>query len=209
LLHLLGGEIDEAISLAERAPAVGWSGGEHPAPVVIPYLLCAATGGAEPASATALADLWRGIDASEPALTMWDLDTDEDAFDDEGEGEGPAARSKARPVRLTPFLRNLLQQRPPDPERRERFLKAAWNIAKQRVKAILEKKHRRAYERAAALVAAVAEARIVAGESEKGHSLLEDIRRQYSRYHAFTGELDKVARRSPLLPSPPSKPRRS
>jgi len=208
LLHLLGGEIDEAISLTERAPAVGWSGGEHPAPVVIPYLLVAATGGAEPASGTALADLWRGIDASEPVLPMWDLDTDEDAFDDEGEGEGPDARSKARLVRLTPFLRTVLQQRPPDPERRERFLKAAWNIAKQRVKAILEKKQRQAYERAATLVAAVAEARIVAGESDQGHSLLAEIRRQYSRYYAFTGELDKVARRSPLLPSPPSKPRR-
>src|SRR5574341_391081 len=81
LLHLLGGEIDEAISLAERAPAVGWSGGDHPAPVVIPYLLCAVTGGAEPAPGTALADLWREIDASEPAFTIWDLDTDEAAFD--------------------------------------------------------------------------------------------------------------------------------
>ncbi len=208
LLHLLGGEIDEAISLAERAPAVGWSGGDHPAPVVIPYLLCAAIGGAEPASGTALAALWRGIDANEPVLPMWDLEMDEDAFDDEGPEERPEVLSKPRPVRLTPFLRTQLQQRPPDPERRERFLKVAWTIAKRRVKAILEKKHRRAYERAAALVAAVAEARIVGGDSERGRSLLEDIRGQYSRYYAFTGELDKVARRSPLLPSPPSKSRR-
>jgi len=208
LLHLLGGEIDEAISLAEHAAAVGWSGGEHPAPVVIPYLLVAATGGAEPASKTALADLWRGIDTSEPALPMWDLDADEDVFDDEGEGEWPDDRSKALPVRLTPFLRNLLQQRTSDPEQRERFLKAAWNISKRRVKAILEKKHRGAYARAATLVAAVAEAWIVAGEPGKGHSILEDIRRQYSRYYAFTGEIDKVARRSPLLPSPLSKRRR-
>lgn len=207
-LHLLGGEIDEAIALAERAPAVGWSGGDHPAPVVIPYLLCAATDGVEPAPGTALADLWRGIDASEPAFTMWDLDTDEDAFDDEGEEEWPDDRLKPRPVRLTPFLRTQLQKQPSDPERRERFLKVAWNIAKRRVKAILEKKHRRAYERAATLVAAVAEARIVAGDPQTGHLLLEDIRGQYSRYSAFTGELDRVARRSPLLPSPPSKSRR-
>ncbi len=93
-------------------------------------------------------------------------------------------------------------------ERRERFLKAAWNIAKRRVMAILEKKHRWAYERAATLVAAVAEARIVAGDPERGRSLLDDIRDQYRRNYAFTGELDKVARRSPLLPSPPSKRQR-
>ena len=208
LLHLLGGEIDEAISLAERSPAVGWSGGDHPAPVVIPYLLCAATGGAEPAPGTALADLWRGIDANDPVLPMWDLDTDEDALDDEGEGAWPDVRSEARPVRLTPFLRAQLQQRPPGPEAHERFLKVAWNIAKRRVKAIVKKKHRRAYERAATLVAAVAEARLVAGDPERGHSLLDDIRNQYSRYYAFTGELDRVARRSPLLPSPASKRRR-
>ncbi|MBI4574518.1 MAG: hypothetical protein HY713_14670, partial [candidate division NC10 bacterium] len=162
---------------------------------------------AEPAPGTALADLWREIDASEPAFTMWNLDTDEGVLDDEGEGVWPDVPSKPRPVRLTPFLRTQLQQRPPDPERHERFLKVAWNITKRRVKAILEKKHRRAYERAATLVAAVAEARIVAGDPQQGQSLLEDIRGQYSRYSAFTRELDRVARRSPLLPSPPSKSR--
>ncbi len=47
-LLLLDGETEEAIALAEQAPAVGWSGGDHPGPVVIPYLLCAAAGGAEP-----------------------------------------------------------------------------------------------------------------------------------------------------------------
>ncbi len=82
------------------------------------------------------------------------------------------------------------------------------NSAKGRVKEIVEKKHRRAYDRAATLVTAVAEARIINGDADRGHSLLGDIRDQYRRYYAFTGELDKVARRSPLLPSPPSKRRR-
>ncbi len=208
LLHLLGGEIDEAISLSERAPAVGWSGGDHPAPAVIPYLLVAAAGGSEPASGTALSDLWRGIDTSEPVFAMWNLGTDQDTFDDVGEGEWPDDRLKPRPVRLTPFLRTQLQQRPPESALRERFLTVAWNIAKGRVKEIVEKKHRRAYDRAATLVTAVAEARIINGDADRGHSLLGDIRDQYRRYYAFTGELDKVARRSPLLPSPPSKRRR-
>jgi hypothetical protein len=139
---------------------------------------------------------------------MWDLEMDEDDFDDEGPEEWPDVLSKPRPVRLTPFLRTQLQQRPLEPDRRERFLKVAWDIGKRRVKAILEKKHRGAYERAAALVAAVAEARIIAGDSERGRTLLEDTRGQYSRYSAFTRELDSVLRRSPLLPSPPSKRRR-
>ncbi len=86
-------------------------------------------------------------------------------------------------------------------------MKVAWSIAERRVKEILDKKHRRAYERAAMLVGAVAEARIMAGDPESGHALLEDVRQQFSRYSAFTRELDKIARRSPLLPSPSAKHR--
>jgi hypothetical protein len=207
-LLLLDGETDEAIALADRAPAVGWSGGEHPGPAVIPYLLCAAAGGAEPAPGTALADLWRGIDAEEPPFPMWDLDAQDDDFDDEPDAAWPNASLTPRPVRLTPFLQAQITRQPVDPEQRARFLEVAWTMAERRVKEILDKKHRRAYERAAMLVAAVSEARIMAGDAGGGHALLENIRQQFSRYSAFTRELAKIARRSPLLPSPPAKHRR-
>jgi len=207
-LLLLTGETDEAIALAERAPAVGWSGGDHPGPVVIPYLLCAASGGAELTPGTALADLWRGIDADEPTFPMWDPEAQDDGFDDEQEEAWPDVSLKPRPVRLTPFLRAQIEQQAVDPERRAQFLEVARTIAERRVKEILDQKHRRAYERAAMLVGAVSEARIMAGDRGSGHTLLETIRRQFSRYSAFTRELDKIARRSPLLPSPPPKHRR-
>ncbi len=207
-LLLLDGETDEAIALADRAPAVGWSGGDHPGPVVIPYLLCAAAGGAEPASETALADLWRGIDADELPFPMSDLDAQDDDFDDEPDAARPDASLKPRPVLLTPFLRAQIARQPVDPEQRARFLELAWSIAERRVKEILHQKHRRAYERAAMLVGAVSEARIMAGDPGSGHTLLENIRQQFSRYSAFTRELDKITRRSPLLPSPPPKHRR-
>jgi hypothetical protein len=206
-LLLLDGETDEAIALAEQAPAVGWSGGEHPGPVVIPYLLCAAAGGAEPTPGTALADLWRGIDADEPPFPMWDLDDQDDDFDDEPEAAWPDALLKPRPVRLTPFLRAQIERQLVDSDRQARLLEVARTMAERRVKEILDKKHRRAYERAAMLVGAVSEARIMAGDPESGHAFLENVRRQYSRYSAFTRELDKIARRSPLLPSPSVKHR--
>jgi tetratricopeptide (TPR) repeat protein len=206
-LLLLDGETEEAIALAQRAPAVGWSGGEHPGPVVVPYLLCAAAVGAEPAAGTALADLWRGIDADEPPFPMWDLDARDDDFDDEPEVSWPDASLKPRPVRLTPFLRAQIERQPVDPEQRARFLKIAWTMAERRVKEILDKKHRRAYERAALLVAALSEARVMAGDPASGHTLLTNVRQTFSRFSAFTRELDKVARRSPLLPTPPAKRR--
>ncbi len=207
-LLLLDGDTEEAIALAEQAPAVGWSGGEHPGPVVMPYLLCAAAGGAEPAPGTALAELWRGIDVDEPAFPMWDLDTQDDDFDDEPEAAWPDASLKPRPVRLTPFLRAQIARQPVDPDRQARFLEVAWTVAERRVKEILDKKHRGAYERAAMLVGAVSEARIMAGDAGGGHALLENTRQHFSRYSAFTRELDKIARRSPLLPSSPAKHRR-
>jgi transposase-like protein len=206
-LLLLDGETEEAIALAQQAPAVGWSGGEHPGPVVIPYLLCAAAGGAEPAAGTSLADLWRGIDADEPPFPMWDLDAPDDDFDDEPEVSWPDASLKPRPVRLTPFLRAQIERQPVDLEQRARFLKIAWTMAERRVKEILDKKHRRAYERAALLVAALSEARVMAGDPASGHTLLTNVRQTFSRFSAFTRELDKVARRSPLLPTPPAKRR--
>ena len=207
-LLLLNGDTDEAIALAQRAPAVGWSGGDHPGPVVIPYLLCAAAGGAEPAPRTALADLWQGIDADESPFPMWDLDAKDDDVNEEPEGAWPDISLKPRPVRLTPFLQAQIGQQPVDPERHARFLSVAWVIAERRVKEILDKKHRRAYERAAMVVGAVAEARIMAGDPGGGHALLENICQQFSRYSAFTREMGKIARRSPLLPSPSPKPRR-
>ena len=207
-LLLLNGDTDEAIALAQRAPAVGWSGGDHPGPVVMPYLLCAASGGAEPTPGTALAELWRGVDADESPFPMWDLDAQDHDVDEEPEDAWPDISLKPRPVRLTPFLQAQIGQQSVDPERRARFLNVAWSIAERRVKEILDKKHRRAYERAAMLVAAVSEARIMAGDPESGHTLLTNVRQQFSRYSAFTRELDKTTRRSPLLPSPSSKPRR-
>jgi hypothetical protein len=104
-LLLLDGETDEAIALGQRAPAVGWSGGDHPGPVVIPYLLCAAAGGAVPAAGTALAGLWQGIDADEPPFPMWDLDAQDGDFDDEPEAAWPEVPLQPRPVRLSAFLR--------------------------------------------------------------------------------------------------------
>jgi hypothetical protein len=220
VLHLLGGEVDEAIALAEEAPAVGWSGEDHPGAVVIPYVLVAATGGAGPKPGTALSALWQEIDSGESFFPDWDPDANDEELDeelDEDEEEPleeeeefvlPGMESKPRPVRLTPFLRTQLQQHPCDLGRGKGLLDMAWKLAEGRVKAIVEKKYRQAYGRAATLVAAVAEARILAGDVQRGHDLLAEIRQRFSRFYAFTGELDAAARRSPLLPSPPSKSRR-
>jgi hypothetical protein len=136
------------------------------------------------------------------------LDLEENTVETEEDIGWSADRLKSRPVRLTPFLWRHIEQHPPDPDQRQYFLTVARNLAQKRVEAILKGKHRRAYERAARLVAAIAEARILAGDPQQGHAILDDTRHKHSRFHALTGELDRIVRRSPLLPSPPPKSRR-
>lgn len=208
ILHLLSGNLDQAISLAEKAPAIGWSGPDHPAPVVLPYLLVAATAGIELAAGTALADLWQEIDANSLPFSGWEFHLEASAFEAEEEAGLLADRSRLRPVLITPFLRRQIEHHPLDPDRRESCLKAARRLARKRVETILKGKHRGAYERAARLVVAITEAYILAGDPAHGQEILRDTRDKYSRFSAFTGELDRIARRSPLLPSPPPKSRR-
>jgi hypothetical protein len=133
---------------------------------------------------------------------MWDLHAEDGDLVDEPEDAWPNMPFTPRPVRLTPFLQAQIGQQSVDPEQCARFLRVAWSIAERRVTEILNKKHRRAYERAAMLIGAVAEAQTIAGDLESGHALLTNVRQQFSRYSAFTRELDKITRRSPLLPSP-------
>jgi hypothetical protein len=45
------------------------------------------------------------------------------------------------------------------------------------------------------LVAAIAEARILAGDPQQGHAILDETRHTYSRFYAFTRDLDKIVRR--------------
>ena len=101
---------------------------------MIPCLLWAASGGAEPTPGTALADLWRGIDADESPFPMWDLDAKDDDVNEEPEDAWPDIPLKPRPVQVTPFLKTQIEQQPVDPERRARFLSVAWDIAERRVK---------------------------------------------------------------------------
>jgi hypothetical protein len=71
------------------------------------------------------------------------------------------------PLREAQYITPAVRPTTPAPVPSGAFLKVAWNIAKRRVKAIVEKKHRRAYKRAATLVAAIAEAQIVAGDTTR------------------------------------------
>jgi hypothetical protein len=85
----------------------------------------------------------------------------------------------------------------------DRWLTAVRSVVERRTAAVVEAKHRGAYERAASLVVACAEALALACGVPDGAALVTEIRCRYPRHYAFRDELDRATRRSTLLPPPP------
>lgn len=93
------------------------------------------------------------------------------------------------------------------PERRRRqWLAAAGTIAGRRIDAVVSNKHRHAYQRAASLTVAFAEALTLSGAGD-GWDHIAGIRQRYPRHTAFRGELGQAASTSTLLATTePSQP---
>jgi hypothetical protein len=145
-LLLLGGQVDAAAAALAEAPPLGWSHPTHPGPVVLPYLLVAATATAPPSAGdTRLGRAFADIDADDrsPILQYQDLDDDVDGSD---RGQGPP------PPLLTTLLTRQITTIVASEAARRRWLATAVGAIDRRVEAIVGNKHRRAYARAATVV---------------------------------------------------------
>ncbi len=203
-LLLLAGLIDSAVARLSAAPALGWSAREHPGPIVVPYLLVAVTGidGRPQDEKSLLAKAFEQIDVHGWVDTR---DYHEMAVDDEIEESLISPRFRAID-RDDPLLSRLfadaLAERHPSSAERTRWCSAVRVTIEQRVAAVVEAKHRGAYERVAQLAATYAEALALVEEQRAAAGWLDDLRERYPRHTAFRAELDAAARKSPLLPAP-------
>ncbi len=83
-----------------------------------------------------------------------------------------------------------------------RYFEWAEKIGSERVDGIVAGKHRSAYDRAARVLGAMAEAHILMGQKEKAFRLLESYyHEKYNRHSAFRREVKSVAAASRLLGS--------
>lgn len=212
-LLLLAGRVEPAVARLQAADPLGWSGPTHPGAVVLPWLLVAATGKPAPAG-TLLADQLREIDHVDrwgayglPDLDDTDLDLDD--ADTVAASLAPDAASKREhpSPSLSALLAEGLARGVGAAEDRARWLGIAQALADARVAAIVDAKHRGAYQRAAALLVACAEALALAGRQAAAAELVTTVRDRYPRHVAFRRELDQATRSSPLLPAPPAKRR--
>ncbi|MDP8213594.1 MAG: hypothetical protein RAO92_03195 [Candidatus Euphemobacter frigidus] len=176
ILQLLAGEYETPVTTLSKTKPLGWSNPQHPGPVVYPFLLLAGSGGDKPEARSVMAGFFSGLDALERDELVLDL-------------QGEIIKVPAGYKRLSDLLFISLQRYPVTPEQRREFLKAAKSIALKRVCAIVSKKHRNAYERAARVLIGCIEALESAGQKKEGEALLKKVKEEFPRHSAFWGEI--------------------
>jgi tetratricopeptide (TPR) repeat protein len=217
ILDLLLGDLDSAMNRLERAPALGWGGGDHPGRIVFPCAMLAAAGLAAPPERSVLAVFWKEIDG---CVDLDDFPVDEsDRLDDPGPGASTvpagspvpggspapsgspapgdpaaAAAGSTDPPTLSDLLSASLGRLDLAPAARRRVVERLRGIVETRVDAIVSNRHRRAYLRAARLAAAWAEGAALAGNSHSGQEFLKTLLERFPRHSAFKREIDSVAR---------------
>ena len=191
LLYLLAGDPAAAVALVPKGEPRGWSNGEHPGAVVVPWLLVAGCG-KEPPAGSSLAACWAEVDHCASPFAAREV------FAPAGELEGPppedAAKPAAKPLALTSALRAGMAAL--DAAARARLLEKSAELARARVEAIVSNKNRGAYDRAARLWSAVRDAHVLAGRTDEGARLFGELRDRLSRHYRFRERLDLAVRTS-------------
>jgi len=198
-LFVLAGRIDDASALLRRSEPLGWSRGDHPGPVVIPVLLIAAT----------------APDADEadylPGATALLTAVDEPDWQGRAQSLGEADHSDPPDTEVVVELSALLAAHAATAnstaDQRAVWLSDARATADARVAAIVTAKHRGAYDRAAQLATACAEAVAAIDGASAATAMLAGLRDRYPRHVAFRSALEGAVRRSPRLSPMPSRRR--
>lgn len=192
-MQLLCGEYEIPLQRVQHAEPLGWSSSSHPGPVVYPYLLLAAAGYTQPPPvgsilAEWLADLERAADSYHAAITP--------LLPEEGEDMLKSAGA---------LLLDSLARHPVAQDTRAAFFTVALQVARRRIDAVVSNGHRGAYERAARLIVAYAEALVLADRKNEAMPALIGMRDAYPRHRAFRGDLEALIVRTPLLQRMPGR----
>ncbi|MBK1734900.1 hypothetical protein CKO15_06280 [Halorhodospira abdelmalekii] len=195
LAALLAGQWDRARTLAEEADSLGWSRGTNAQSVVFISALMALSSadGAEPGpmttelwSATVAAGAWQRADVTTTyALPNGERVPQRDQFGTETLAQG---------YRVA--LAQSLAQRPLSAKETETWLAWCMEAAAARCDGIVGNQHRRAYPRAAGVVAACYETACARSQPRAGEQFLQRIRSLYPRHSAFQRALREAINRS-------------
>lgn len=189
---LLAGDWEAAQRLVARQKVLGWSYASRGQALVVcaslAYLAHAAAGEFSPRIARLLRGAVMAHKLGYPyAFRGFGGDEDEDE-DEDVESPEPLLEREERIYRETIAALHL------DPEVERTFLAWCLRTARRRAEAILGKKRRRAYARAAELLAACSDVLRLRGEGKRADALVSSFRTRYSRFSAFQREFRRALR---------------
>lgn len=178
LAYLLAGDWGSAWTRAKAEKVLGWSSWESSQALVVPAFFACLSGSPERPLPWAVDQLWKaalsGVDDSPYELDHDPLEPD---------------------AKLTANVGRALYESMETWTLDSATAAAVVDLAVQRVDAIVEQKHRGAYERAACLTLAAAEVIDRRGEREESQRLLISVIDRHRRKHAFTREIKKAQER--------------
>lgn len=198
LLYVLTGDLEKAAALLTRAPGLGWSEANHPAHLLFPAFATFLTEGTEAELPPALLDGLRQKPREFPYAGWVDDESDEDAdWDEDWNEDWDEAESRSQdgalPELACPSIMDLLEVAQPDKNiesaSRRAMRKAMQTAVAKRADGILANKRRSYYAQVAALAACCLEISAAVGERDSAQAWLEALRKKYSRFYAFQGEL--------------------
>ena len=202
VLEWLVGEYDAVARRAAKVEPLGWSTPDGAGQAAFAFLLLAGTGIEEPPAGSCIAGIFQLLDrrgARYEPYAWDDLEEDDtDGMPDELLAPEYSS-SDSPPVACTELLRAALERRPVPHESREPLLTLARSIAVKRMRTIVSKQYRKAYERAASVIVACAEAFHLTGRTDEGIKLLKQAHNEFRRHSAFRRELRELGRTSVLL----------
>ncbi len=167
--YLLSGRFDDALNLCKNKEALGWSYGDNPKGLVIPFFLLLLCKG-EKLHPT-------------PNLELILKDTTNTISGHYYHNQNVAERFQQAMGRV--FKSAQLTE-----DEENKYLKWCTEEIGRRVDAIVGGKHRNSYYKAANLLVALAEMLANRGMKSEGAELIERYRQKYRHYHAFKKELN-------------------
>jgi hypothetical protein len=186
-LELLAGDYESAIKSLENANSLGWSEGKHPGRIVFPFLLVAGSGKEVPPPDTVMAKLWDEMDKGDWSIYSSHVIRKTDQKDSEDT------------ISYKKLLQSAMLRHPVTEKQQIEYLDIARQIAKKRMAEIVSKKFRKAYERAATVMVACAEAYHLADKKQESYDIVRGAHEQFRNHRAFRDEMDSLVTKSPLL----------
>ena len=180
--HLFAHQWDAAHQLAAKEKALGWTYGDNPQKLVVPFFLMWLSGKRPAQLPPNLAQLWQGGLTASSARYSWSLPSE----DDEEAERTPILEQ------LKTAYQELLPHKPPSQAKQKVLLSWCLKVARKRTDAIVGNQRRRSYGKAAVLTVACVEVLELRGAPKEANELLQETRDRFPRHRSFQRELSQA-----------------